>query len=609
MNRILQDIYNYIDKNSDVGNTALTSAGGILGSAIGGNMQSGAGNTLQGLSSLAQAIPGPWGTIASTGLNVVGGLTNRLFGSSLNQANINAVQNKIDTLNSLQSDTGSFDTLADTWSNTSFGGNFSDSYIGKDGLFSNKAKKKARALREQMYLANQYAFNTLQNNADNITENTMNNLEATYAALGGLLHQYGDGGGIHINPANKGKFNATKKRTGKTTEELTHSKNPLTRKRAIFAQNAAKWNHAFGGELNTHGGDFSTGLSFINDGGSHENNPYGGIMMGIAPDGNPNLVEEGEVVYNNYVFSNRLTVPKAVREKYNLKDKMTYAEAVKKLTKEDTERPNDPISKDTLQDVMADLAGSQEALRIKKEGNMFAKGGDLTKLRFAPVIGQGIMAATDLMGITNKPDYSEAATIEAAARNATYNPVSWNTIGNKLTYRPFDRDYYTNKLNAQSGATRRAIANQSGGNRGRALASLIAADYNAQNQLGDLFRKSEEYNIEQRQRVEDFNRATNQLNAQGLLQADSANQQAQANLRNYTMQGLLSGAEMRQKERLATDQAKANNLSGLYTSLGNVGYEMQNRNTIQSMYDAGYFKGVPEAALLSMYPWIKLKTE
>lgn len=47
--------------------------------------------------------------------------------------------------------------------------------------------------------------------------------------------------GIHINPKNRGKFNALKKRTGKTTEQLTHSKNPLTRKRAIFAQNAKKW--------------------------------------------------------------------------------------------------------------------------------------------------------------------------------------------------------------------------------------------------------------------------------------------------------------------------------------------------------------------------------
>lgn len=48
--------------------------------------------------------------------------------------------------------------------------------------------------------------------------------------------------GIHIKDENKGKFNATKKATGKSTEELTHSKNPLTRKRAIFAQNAKKWN-------------------------------------------------------------------------------------------------------------------------------------------------------------------------------------------------------------------------------------------------------------------------------------------------------------------------------------------------------------------------------
>ena len=48
---------------------------------------------------------------------------------------------------------------------------------------------------------------------------------------------------IDIDPKNKGNFTATKKATGKSTEELTHSKNPLTRKRAIFAQNAKKWSH------------------------------------------------------------------------------------------------------------------------------------------------------------------------------------------------------------------------------------------------------------------------------------------------------------------------------------------------------------------------------
>jgi len=59
-------------------------------------------------------------------------------------------------------------------------------------------------------------------------------------------------GGIHIDPENRGKFNATKASTGKTTEELTHSKNPLTRKRAIFAQNAAKWHHQKGGKFDIY---------------------------------------------------------------------------------------------------------------------------------------------------------------------------------------------------------------------------------------------------------------------------------------------------------------------------------------------------------------------
>ena len=45
---------------------------------------------------------------------------------------------------------------------------------------------------------------------------------------------------IDINPKNKGKFTATQKRTGKSTEELTHSKNPLTRKRANFAKMAKR---------------------------------------------------------------------------------------------------------------------------------------------------------------------------------------------------------------------------------------------------------------------------------------------------------------------------------------------------------------------------------
>lgn len=770
-------------------NGAATAVGGMIGGAIGGGMSNGVGNTISSLGNLASAIPGPWGAVAGAGLNIIGGLTNRMFGSKMNKENIAKVEGTINRLNSFQSDASNFDTLADTWGSTAMGNNFSNKYIGKDGWFSHKAKKKARKIREQMELANAFVENTLQNNTDNITETTMNNLEANYAALGGFLNQYADGGSIHINPENRGKFNATKKRTGKTTEELTHSKNPLTRKRAIFAQNAAKWHHAFGGELNTNGGDFSTGLMFIDEGGTHESNPYEGVPMGVAPDGKPNLVEEGEAIYNDYVFSNRLTVPKAIRNKYKLRGTkdLTFADAVKQISKNATERPNDSISQETLHEIMSDLAQTQEGVREEAhEGNRFDTGGftykpykyvagynggwfdsdgnytkdyldkvnsmniadinnafnkqykfysndankgtdrwkaidafytanpqykvsstnltdaalpsirklatdgnpgfmhqffndatpikranryflrgtdakgnpiatpmkttpweglnekgqsfaeafptysfkgkqerpvegntiytdyyydekkpletpspenkpeDTQKIknsyegwRFAPAIGLGMAALSDALGITNNPDYTEAAQIEAATRGGSYMPVSWNPIGNKLTYRPFDRDYYINKLNAEAGATRRALANQSGGNSGRAMAGILAADYNAQDRLGDLFRKSEEYNLEQRQKVEDFNRATNQANSQGELQADMANQQAYASARDYALRGIMAAAEMRQKDRMAAEAAKSANLSGFLSALGDIGYENKGMNMVRQLYATG----------------------
>ena len=214
-------------------------------------------------------------------------------------------------------------------------------------------------------------------------------------------------------------------------------------------------------------------------------------------------------------------------------------------------------------------------------------GKDNESLRYIPAVELGLASLTDTLGATNRPNYTEAAKIDAATRGGYYMPVSWSTIGNKLTYKPFDRDHYIHKLNAEAGATRRALANQSGGNSGRAIAGILAADYNTQDRLGDLFRKSEEYNLEQRQKVEDFNRATNQLNAQGMLQADMANQQAAANARDYALRGVLASAEMRNKARLASEAARSANLSGFLQSLGDIGYENKAMNMIRRLAEAG----------------------
>ncbi len=117
--------------------------------------------------------------------------------------------------------------------------------------------------------------------------------------------QKSEGGTIHINPENKGKFNETKARTGETTEELTHSSNPLTRKRAIFAQNASKWNHALGGEMIPLASD-----THLASGDKHSEDTnkdgLGGITL-TNNNGKPYAeIEDKEVTKGNKVYSDRI---------------------------------------------------------------------------------------------------------------------------------------------------------------------------------------------------------------------------------------------------------------------------------------------------------------
>lgn len=129
---------------------------------------------------------------------------------------------------------------------------------------------------------------------------------------------------------------------------------------------------AYGGPIHTNGGTWSNGITFINNGGSHEQNPYEGVQIGIAPDGKPNLVEEGEVIYNDYVFSKRLKVPKKDYAMLGLKGKKTYsyADAAEILQKESKERPNDPISKKNIEALFGRLQQSQEIYKQERDAKM-----------------------------------------------------------------------------------------------------------------------------------------------------------------------------------------------------------------------------------------------
>lgn len=669
-----------------------SAVGNIAGGAIGGGLESGAGSAISNIGgtigSAVSAVNPVLGGIISAGSGIIGGLTNRMFGSKLNKEKIAEVEGSNKAINTVMVDNSSADSVMDQWANQDFGADFSKSDIGKDGWFSNKAKNKYKELKKQQDIARNRALTSYENAADAADTQSDLNAMASFAAFGGPLGIWGGygsgaigyelakenlgikalnaankgkltslpnsfesselntfakGGEIHIKPENRGKF--TKYCGGKVTSECIargkRSSDPAVRKRATFAANARKWHHAFGGDLLTHGAEWDNGLRIIGNGGTHEENPMEGVPMGMDAEGTPNLVEQGEVIFNDYVFSNRMFADGGLLESFNLPksyDGYSFAAIAEKLGEESKERPNDPISKRGLLSSMSRLQQAQETVRqqnqVGQEGVQYAHGGrmgtlfdgfgdmpnfldgadygdwqdygtllepinaedlwnesmagadegdkgnnnsKLTWLRYAPVVGAAIGLGQNLF---SKPDYTSAdAILEAANQAGNYTPVGYTPIGNYLQYRPFDRNFYLNKLNAQAGATRRAIMNTTSPSRN---AALLAADYNAQGRLGDLARQAEEYNLAQRQAVETFNRGTNMANAEMGLKAAMANQEAALKARSSRLSGVAQAMAVRDAVDARRGASMSANLTNFFNSLGDIGREEYSRNMIMS---------------------------
>lgn len=125
---------------------------------------------------------------------------------------------------------------------------------------------------------------------------------------------------------------------------------------------------ALGGVLQTHGSDWITS-THIDAGGTHEENPNDGVQVGQDENNVPNLVEEGEVIYNSYVYSNRIYLDNEAKEAFHVgkKKEITYSDMSKKLEKEISEHPNDPISKAAFEKQMQDLADHQERQKQEME--------------------------------------------------------------------------------------------------------------------------------------------------------------------------------------------------------------------------------------------------
>ena len=739
-----------------------SAVGNIAGGAISGGLESGAGSAISNIGGTiggaVSTVNPVLGGIISAGTGIIGGLTNKMFGSKLNKENIANIEGTNNAMNTVMVDSSSNDAIENQWANQDFGADFSKSDIGKDGLFSSKAKKKYRQLKLQQDTARNRALTSFEDAAEAADTQSDLNAMANFAAFGGPLGIWGgygggaidyelakenlgikalnaankgrltslpnsfespelntfaEGGKIHIKPSKRGTFTAAAKKHGKSVQGFAsqvlankEDYSPAMIKKANFARNSAKW-HSFGGDLNTHGSDFTNGQIIVGNGGTHEENPMEGVPMGMDAEGNPNLVEQGEVIFNDYVFSNRLFADGGLLESFNLPKSYnghSFAAIAEKLGDESKERPNDPISKRGLLSSMSRLQQAQETVRQQaqegQEGIKYAHGGkmgtlfdglgnksnnlkranffleptednysynpfidmaytdpdkntydiykygvgitpngefvetpkymaraaakragynvgsslddynknpikipekkknavsrllsnlDNTDLRYAPVIGAAIGLGQNLF---SKPDYSSADTILEASRDAgNYTPIDYTPIGNYLQYRPFDRNFYLNKLNAQAGATRRAIMNTISPSRN---AALLAADYNAQGRLGDLARQAEEYNLAQRQAVETFNRGTNQANAEMGFKAAMANQEAALKARSSRLSGVAQAMAVRDAVDTRRGASMSANLTNLFDSLGNIGIDAYNREDRDKLIRAGVFGTLSE---------------
>ena len=124
-------------------------------------------------------------------------------------------------------------------------------------------------------------------------------------------------------------------------------------------------------DMNVKGGYFAPDNYLkVNEGGSHDENPNGGVQIGMDQNGVPNMLEEGEPVYNDFVYSDNIVADEEFLEKHDLPKKYKgwlYSKIADDLFEEYSENPLDPISKNGADIMLTRLAECQEEQKLAAE--------------------------------------------------------------------------------------------------------------------------------------------------------------------------------------------------------------------------------------------------
>ncbi len=135
-------------------------------------------------------------------------------------------------------------------------------------------------------------------------------------------------------------------------------------------------------------------LTEFNEGGRHEENGLGGIPQGMNPEGQMNLVEEGETKFDaeNYIYSDSLKVDKELAEAFNLSPKMvgkTFADASKMAGRKKSKREGDAIEMAANEKDLMNLMEAQEAFKQKRIEEKLQEIAELDPNALPALMGQG----------------------------------------------------------------------------------------------------------------------------------------------------------------------------------------------------------------------------
>lgn len=101
----------------------------------------------------------------------------------------------------------------------------------------------------------------------------------------------------------------------KQVDLMQYLTKPPIKENQIYPQEDPDNQFASGGQLNSNINQSE--FNQFNEGGSHQQNPHGGIPMGTGPNGKMNTVEQGETSYEfedgKYIFSTRLGLNKKIK--------------------------------------------------------------------------------------------------------------------------------------------------------------------------------------------------------------------------------------------------------------------------------------------------------